>query len=248
MTLRPWALTAVLTLAGCASSRTPNGASDKPPSGPIETIRHVDRVSEEGAPPVLAGDRCPPGGKSCRCRAGDDKETTPPPAGRKRLEIRIANDGGDAVLDSATLGRFGVKGAIETCYYVDVPAGSKHSATFTATAVRPEDGMAPRVRVAEYGPKGPWWYEILSIDCTGPQGRCNRDGVNAWATRTVSQRKRGRLDPCGSFVVSQLKWESGGALADRDGGYYRDLTVRFDLEVKSFETQFAPGSTECVPK
>ena len=35
---------------------------------------------------------------------------------------------------------------------------------------------------------------------------------------------------------------------DLEGGLYRDLTVTFEMEVKKFATQFAPGSTECVPK
>jgi hypothetical protein len=49
-------------------------------------------------------------------------------------------------------------------------------------------------------------------------------------------------------VVHKLRWDSSGGQSDRDGGLFRELTVRFALEVKKFATQFAPGSTECVPK
>src|SRR2546423_1761926 len=108
--------------------------------------------------------------------------------------------------------------------------------------------VSPPLRVAEYGPKGPWWSQVMAIDCVGQQGRCDRQGVESWTNRTVTQRKRGRLDPCGSAVVSRMVWETSGGQADRDGGLYRDLTVRFSMEVKRFATQFAPGSTECVPK
>ena len=33
-----------------------------------------------------------------------------------------------------------------------------------------------------------------------------------------------------------------------NSGFFRDFTVTFEMEVKKFATQFAPGSTECVPK
>jgi len=160
----------------------------------------------------------------------------------------MAADGGEAVLDSATLGRFQAAGPQESCFYVDVPAGGQHEVAFTARATRPQEGLAPRLQMAEYGPAGPWWYDIVAVECTGPTGRCNRAGIDTWAARTSTQRKRGRLDPCGSAVVSKLLWETSGGQAERDGGLYRDLTVRFAMEVKKFATQFAPGSTECIPK
>lgn len=211
-------------------------------------VRHVD-VAAPGSTAPLAGARCAGRTGSCACRnPGDDREKTLPVDGVKRFEIRMSADGGSAILEVPGLGRFETGGPQEACYYVDVPAGAKADLTFSGSAVRPEQGVAPKLQIAEYGPAGPWWYRILAVDCAGPTGRCDRAGADAWAAATVMHRKRGRLEPCGSAVVSKLAWDTSGGVADRDGGLYRDFQVRFGLEVKKFATQFAPGSTECIPK
>jgi hypothetical protein len=49
-------------------------------------------------------------------------------------------------------------------------------------------------------------------------------------------------------VVTGLDWQTSGGLAERDGGFFRDFSTRFTMDVKSFPTKFPPGSTECVPK
>jgi hypothetical protein len=248
MNPRPWACIALLLGAACASTAPAAGGGG---GGEVAVIRHVDRVAAASASVPLAGARCRGRTGSCACRSGggaDDEESDPPPPGRKRFEVRLAADAGEATLESATLGRLQASGPQEACFYIDVDAGGSAAFTFVARADRPASGVAPRLRVAEYGPKGPWWYEVVAVDCIGPQGRCDRQGADAWSARTVKQRKRGRLDPCGSAVVSGLAWETSGGQADRDGGLFRDLTVRFTMEVKKFATQFAPGATECVPK
>jgi hypothetical protein len=107
--------------------------------------------------------------------------------------------------------------------------------------------VGPTLDIAEYGPKGPYWYEIVNVRCDGPGGKCTRDAADAWAVELRS-RKRGRLDPCGSAVITGLKWETSGGASVREAGLFRDLTVTFTMEVKKFATQFAPGATECVPK
>jgi len=241
MRLRPWVELVCVLLAGCASTA--------PRDGEITVVRHVDRAVSGSASVPLAGERCAGSAGACRCRqSGDAAETQPPADGKKRFEIRIAADGGRATLESSTLGRFESVGPVESCFYVDVPAGSQHEVGFVARADVANQGIAPRARVAEYGPAGPWWYDVMAIECAGPSARCDRAGVDTWARRTVDQRRRGRLEACGSAVVSALKWETSGGQHDRDGGLFRDLTVRFAFEVKKFATQFAPGSTECVPK
>ncbi|HEY0708126.1 MAG TPA: hypothetical protein VGG33_15080, partial [Polyangia bacterium] len=108
-------------------------------------------------------------------------------------------------------------------------------------------GFTPHLAIFEYGEKGPHWYEVLTVDCVGVNGKCDRPGSDAWVA-SLRSRKRGRIDPCGSFVVTKLRWDTSGGLAERDNGYYRDYRVDFDLEAKRFTPQFAPGSTECVPK
>jgi hypothetical protein len=212
----------------------------------VAVVRHVDKTVGGSASTPLAGARCK-GRRSCVCRVGHEAESEPPAEGMKRLEIRLAADGGAAALEGG-LGHFEAVGPQESCFYVDVPAGHTTDVKFSAHADKPDAGVAPRFRMAEYGPKGPYWYEIIDIDCKGQQGRCDRQGADAWAARNLKERKRGRLDPCGSAVVTKLRWDTSGGEADRDGGLYRDLAVSFGLEVKKFATQFAPGSTECVPK
>jgi hypothetical protein len=243
MTSRPWAWLAPVLTAACASTPAKN-AEEKD----VAVVRHVDKMTGGAASVALAGARCQ-GRKTCSCRvAPDEPETEPPPEGKKRIEIRMAADGGSATLQGG-LGHFQAYGPQESCFYVDVPAGTTAAdVAFVATADKPFDGVAPRFQLFEYGPKGPYWYAIIDVECKGQQGRCDRQGVEAWAARNLEKRKRGRLDPCGSTVVHKLAWEKAGGMDERDGGMFRELTVRFALEVKKFATQFAPGSTECVPK
>ena len=205
----------------------------------------MDRVTAPAAMP-LASARCT--GGHCTCRTTDDEpEKTPPPEGQKRLELRLSADGGEAILDAPGLGRVTTTGAQEACYYVDVAAGSTQGFTFTVVADKADRGVAPHLTVTEYGPAGPYWYKTLAVTCAGADARCDRNGADAWG-RGLATRKRGRLDPCGSMVVTGLKWETSGSEADRNGGFFRDFIVRFDVEAKKFATKFAPGSTECVPK
>jgi hypothetical protein len=103
------------------------------------------------------------------------------------------------------------------------------------------------LHIAEYGPKGPFWYDVVDVHCAGAGGRCTRDAADEWGAE-AKNRKRGRIDPCGSSVITHLLWETSGGMGERDSGFFRDFTVTFDMEVKKFATQFAPGSTECVPK
>jgi len=199
---------------------------------------------------ALVGHRC--AGKAtstgCVCRGvSDAAETEPPAPGKKRLEIRMSAAGGKAVFESSLLGALSVAGATEHCYYVDVPAGSEGDFRFHATADAEDTGVEPFAYIAEYGPAGPYWYDVLRVVCRGNFGRCSREGAEDWKA-SLAGRKRGRLDPCGSAVVSRLGWDTSGGQADRDGGLFRDFTVTFQMTLKTFDTQFAPGSTECVPK
>jgi len=156
--------------------------------------------------------------------------------------------GGEAVLASATLGRFDMSGTGERCFYTDLVPGTRHELVFLASEPSRGTGVAPVLRISEYGPAGPWWYSILEVSCdTGVGGQCDRDAAESWI-QSQRSRKRGRVEPCGSLVVSRLHWQSSGGQAERDGGRFRDFGVSFSLDVKRFATQFAPGATECVPK
>ena len=234
---------ASLAAAGCAGASSASAAA---PTSPGESVGHRSGAASTTA--TLVGARCKDGDGHCSCRRpGDNHAENPPPdADHKRLEIRLGNEDGDAVLDSPTLGRFSA-GASETCFYIDVLPGTHHMLTFTAREGRPTAGLSPTMRIAEYGPKGPYWYDVVEVHCRGAVGRCTRDAAEEWGAEAKG-RKRGRIDPCGSSVVTHLGWETSGGGGERDSGLFRDLTVSFEMEVKKFATQFAPGSTECVPK
>lgn len=165
----------------------------------------------------------------------------------KRLEVRLSFHGGAGSLASPSLGRLPAANVADTCYYVDIPAGSVSTITFEGRANDENAGFVPHLAISEYGPKGPFWYDVLTVDCVGVGGRCDKAGSDAWVA-SLKGRKRGRLDPCGSLVVKDLKWDTSGGLSHRDNGFYRDLTVSFTLEAKKFTPQFPPHSTECVPK
>jgi hypothetical protein len=232
--------------AGSSESSGPGGATGAP-GATIEAPGARDAN--------LAGARCSGGSVgsvgstapcACRQKNGDVAETRPPDADHKRFEIRLGAVGGGVTLDSPTLGHFAA-GSDETCYYIDVLPGTTQQVTFTARAATKEGGIAPQLDLAEYGPKGPWWYDILSVRCSGPGDRCNRDAADAWSSEAKT-RKRGRIDPCGSTVISHLRWDTSGGTGDRELGMFRDFTVDFTMEVKRFATEFHPGATECVPK
>jgi len=197
----------------------------------------------------LAGGRCKGGaGEPCKCRdkRGDAAEQPPPDEGHKRFEIRLSAEGGYASLDSPTLGHFAARDT-EACYYVDVVPGVTSDISYVAKESWPGKGLGPTLEITEYGPKGPWWYPIVHVHCSGPGGRCNRDAADAWGA-DIKTRKRGRIDPCGSAVITHLGWNTTGGVGDPELGLFRDFLVTFTMEVKRFATQFKPGSTECVPK
>ncbi len=165
----------------------------------------------------------------------------------KRFEIKASVFDGDAALRSPTLGQFVAKGTRDTCYYVDLVNGSSHTFSFVGRAADANRGFSPKFIIREYGPKGPFWYDVVSAECDNGTGRCDRRGADIWGD-SIKKRKRGRLDPCGSAVVTGLDWETSGGLNARDGGNFLDFTVHFSMELKKFSTAFAPGSTECLPK
>ncbi len=237
---------------GCLGLLAVLAACAPPKPAPIDPGRVALVPGPERAVPTettlrLAGSRCVGGGCRCRDSGANEEETSPPADGTKRLEIRMSAAGGVASADFSGLGTFSVSGEKEACAYIDVPAGSTHDVVYVAKETTKGGGIAPWMQIVEYGPKGPFWYDLLAVSCDGPGGRCDRRAADAWGA-FVKQRKRGRLEPCGSGVVTKLAWDTAGGQAERDGGLFRDFTVRFTMELKKFATQFAPGSTECVPK
>jgi len=212
----------------------------------VETARYVD-----GAAPLqtwpLAGARCQDG--QCRCRQpGDNKETVPPAPGHKRFEVRMSVAAGEMVINSPTLGSIRHAGEEEQCVYVDLPAGSSQQFTIDSREAQKGEGMTPSVRIAEYGPKGHYWYDALAVNCGTAPHRCDPMAADLWKAEWLTQRKRGRLDACGSTVVSAMRWDTSGGRHMQDGGTLRDFRVQFVLQVKEFATELPPNSPQCVPK
>jgi hypothetical protein len=232
-------------LAGCAGQ-----SQFTPVSGGDAATARVPSAEKPGARDAnLAGARCRRGaGEPCSCRdkRGDAAENPPPDEGHKRFEIRMSSEGGGAMLDSPTLGHFAAR-ETEACFYIDVVPGITSDVTFVTKEASPGKGIGPTLEINEYGAKGPWWYRILEVHCSGPGGRCNRDSADAWG-EDIKTRKRGRIDPCGSTVITRLNWNTTGGVGDPELGLFRDFLVTFTMEVKRFATQFRPGATECVPK
>jgi len=235
------ALLAATTFGLACSSSVASG-----PAGASSGPSAAGGIQKPGARDAnLAGARCK-GGAPCTCRGpgGPQAESPPPDEAHKRFEIRLGATGGGATLDSPTLGHF-TAGADEACFYIDVLPGTTSDITFTATEAVKEGGIGPLLDIAEYGPKGAWWYDVIGVRCVGPSGRCNRDAADAWSAEAKG-RKRGRVDACGSSVISHLTWDTSGGVGNRELGLFKDLTVHFTMEVKRFPTQWPPHAKECV--
>jgi hypothetical protein len=237
-----------LLALGCAASSSGSATQGAGPGGAAPNVARAAPAAASSSRANLGGARCDVGAGVCTCRngAGEPAETSPPEEGHKRFEIRLGAGDGAATWSSPTLGELS-SGRGESCFYVDVVPGTTHEVSFVASEARPEEGVAPVLEVNEYGPKGPWWYAVVDVKCPGPGGHCNRDGADAWSAE-LKTRKRGRIDPCGSAVIKNLKWDTTGGTGLRELGLFADFKVSFTLEVKKFPTQFKPGSTECVPK
>jgi len=231
---RPWYVVFALAplLPACAGQQ-----SSTVPQG---------RAMFEAAPaPVLAGGRC--SGGTCTCRGARDlAENPPPPPGKKRIEIRMSAAFGKVSLDSPTVGHFTGAGREESCYYVDVQVSQIYDFHLDSREDSMGGGVGPEVVLREYGPAGPYWYDIVKIKCGIGDRTCDLDLARAFGSDWLDQRKRGRLDPCGSMVVKGLRWNTSGGQSSQNGGALRDFFADFALEVKKFQTEFRPGDSHCT--
>jgi hypothetical protein len=234
MAVRPWYLPFALALLASACSTWKVDYRRKQTQG----------VHERGPVPILVGKHCAEG--MCRCRGPRDGAESPPPAaGQKRIEIRLSAANGEVSLDSPSAGHFEQAGPEEACFYVDLEVGLIHDFHMDSRETRERGGVTPHLHIAEYGPKGPYWYDLVDIACGEGARACDLVLARDWGQSWVANRKRGRLDPCGSIVVTGLKWTTSGGEDAQKGGLLRDFESSFSLEVKKFATQFPPGAAEC---
>jgi hypothetical protein len=237
MAARPWYLPLALALflSACTTWK-------------VEYRRaRAEKAYPRGPVPALAGKRCADG--VCRCRGPRDPAESPPPAaGRKRIEIRMSAVNGHIKLDSPSTGHFEQGGAEEACFYLDLDVNLSHDFHLDSEEGRTDAGVTPHVHIAEYGPAGPYWYDIVDIHCGLGASACTLESAKDWGEAWKATRKRGRLEPCGSINVSGLKWTtSGGSEADK-GGPLRDFEASFALDVRKFATEYPPGASECKIK
>lgn len=194
--------------------------------------------------PVLASSHCRDGACVCRGR-GEQKEDPAPEPGKKRIEIRMSVNHGSVALDSPMAGHFEHASEEEACYYVDLDVGSLVTFHVASKEKREGGGVTPSVHISEYGPIGHFWYDILDVTCGIGERGCDPGLARAWGQGWLDQRKRGRLEACGSMVVVGLKWGTSGGQAEANGWLLRDFNADFGIEVKKFATEFPPGSPEC---
>lgn len=239
MAARPSYLLLALALfaPACASARQGEQGSGLGSKRMVEV--------ERGPQPVLASSHCRAG--TCVCRTlGDEKREDPAPApGKKRIEIRMSVYQGSLTLDSPTVGHFEQRGQQEGCFYVDLDTNAQYDFHLASKEATEGRGVTPSVHISEYSAFGNYWYDIVDVTCGIGDRSCDPGLARAWAQGWLDNRKRGRLDPCGSLVVVGLKWSTSGGQAEANGWALRDFNADFGLQVKKFATEFAPHSPEC---
>jgi len=234
MAARPWYLPLVFTLITSACT-----------AWKVEYRRSkAEKAVPRGPVPTLVGKRCTDA--TCRCRSPQDGAEDPAPGpGKKRIEIRLSATNGRVALDSPSVGHFQQDGPQQACYYVDLDSDAIHEFHLDSREDTPGGGVVPYLHISEYGPSGPYWYEIVEIACGQGARSCDLELAREWADGWLAKRKRGRLDPCGSMVVSGLRWTTSGGEEAHKGGLLRDFEASFSLDVKKYATQFPPGASEC---
>jgi hypothetical protein len=237
MAARPWYLPLALALVAPACT-----------AWKVDYRRaQAEKAVPRGPVPTLVGKRC--GDASCRCRGAQDAaEEPPPPPGKKRLEIRMSAANGRIALDSPSAGHFQQDGPQEGCFYVDLEVDAVHDFHLDSREETSGVGVVPYVHIAEYGPSGPYWYDVVEVACGQGARSCDLELAREWADGWLAKRKRGRLEPCGSMVVNGLRWTTSGGEEAHKGGLLRDFEASFALDVKTFATQFPPGAAECGGK
>ena len=234
MAIRPRYLLLVLTLVASACTTWKTDFRRQQAQG----------VRERGPVANLAGARCADG--HCRCRTSrDPAEASPPPPGKKRIELRMSSSLGSLTLDSPTAGHFEHPGDEEACYYVDLDVNQLYTFHLASKEAHEGTGVAPMVHISEYGPIGHFWYDIVEVACGFGDRACDPGLARTWGQNWLDKRKRGRLDACGSLVVVGLKWGTSGGQSEANGWRLRDFNADFGIEVKKFATEFPPHAPEC---
>lgn len=214
-----------------ACSGTPKGVAQvklAPPPEPTTRATLVGPLCEDGV--CKCRDRSLPGDGG----AGEPEGTV------KRFEVKIGPADHElwVTLDDMVL--YKSKARAEDCFYVDLPAGSKHPMGLRASS---DGGVSARVEVQEYAPATKSWYQTFRFSCGAP-GVCAHDELDQQKAE-YAVYKRGVHDPCGSVKIQQIGWDTGVA---PDQLHPDDLQVAWTLDIYDFAPKKPHGDPSCATR
>lgn len=234
-----------LGCSGPTAEKAGSGGSSKLPPQALDT----SEVSEALAPLPGVGSRCQNG--ICACRDVDaagrgtspdvDAETSGPPPGHKRFELRTGRGDDTMRITIEGVGSFVKSGPQPEagCVYVDLPPGV-YRVRYHVTAANPTQGAEPRLRVSEYGEKYKRWYRTFAFRCTDGSQPCTKDLARD-VFDILAKQTDGKFDPCGSTRVQGMRFWTDRE-ADSAVG---DFNLQFALNIYKFAPRFAPDTPNC---
>lgn len=193
----------------------------------------------------LSEPRCPDG-VTCRCRpldSNDDQGEVEITAGQKRFEFRLPRTTSAVWVEIEGRGHYykAAESVLPTCFYVDLPSG-KHRVTVHSDNADPEVGLQTGLFINEYGPKeGANWYRTFELSCGG-MNKCTKAGLESWVD-AMRRLPKGHFNPCGSVKIRGVS--ASGSREQRQATEYKDLTVRFTLDIYEFAPDRDPASPQC---
>jgi hypothetical protein len=163
-----------------------------------------------------------------------------PEAGLKRFELRTGRGHFDAEVAVQGAGRLTKSGddVEPACAYFDLPPG-QHHVKIRVKATHPDEGMVPRVMLAEYGGQTHDWYDSFQWKCGDPEA-CIKADLESFS-QAYAARSRGIFDPCGSTRTGGFRWQVAHASDYR----VEDVSLEFVLYVYKFPPRFPHGSGAC---
>ncbi len=245
---------AVVIGTGCSGPSQESRAvgSGKLPPQVLDT----SEVSESIAPFPGVGARCRNNGNAqgqemCACREVDiyghgtspdgDVETSPPPEGHKRYELRTGRGDDTMRITIEGVGTFVKSGPTPDarCIYVDLPAGA-FRVRYHVTAINPSQGAEPRLRISEYSPRWKRWYRTFAFRCTDGTQPCTKD-LASDMFNILTKQSDGKFDPCGSTRVQGMRFWTDREPESAVG----DFNLQLVLNIYKFAPRFPPDTARC---
>lgn len=234
--------------SGPSGERAGSGSGKLPPQ-----VLDKSEVPETIAPFPGVGARCggKPGPELCTCRDVDmfghgtspdgDVETSPPPEGHKRFELRTGRGDDTMRITIEGVGTFVKSGPTPDarCIYVDLPAGAWR-VRYHVTAVNPSQGAEPRLRISEYSPRFKRWYRTFAFRCTDGSQPCTKNLAQDMF-EILTKQADGKFDPCGSTKVQGMRFWTDREPEQAVG----DFNLQLALNVYKFAPRFPPDTARC---